>query len=373
MTAVQAQSVQTQSVQAQSLRPAWRSVRWWLVLGGLIVIAGLGLAFAQPAPGRPLDPASASKNGTRALSVLLANRGTSSRTVTRLDDAIDAPASATIVLTSPDDYSSAQLEQLLTAGHRLVAVDPDVEALRTLAPGRDGRSSDVDSADPDCAWAGAQAAGLVEFPNGSTVYTGTAGCYGGRVVVTSSLVLLGTSDLLDNAHLGDGHRAAVAVNALSDNGAVDSVLWLLPGEDAAGPGTPTIWSIFPPWVGRAAWWLALVGILIAIWQGRRLGPVVHEPLPVVVRAAEVVEGHGRLYRRARDRGRVAAALRAGTTSRLSARRHLPSSSSAVTVAASIGADGAVLLDHPAPADDEALVRLGQALSHLETDPNGART
>ena len=364
---------QAQLIEARSLRPAWRSLRWWLVLGGLVVVAGIGLAFTQPAPGRSLDPASPSKDGSRALSVLLADRGTSSHAVTRLDDAVKATPNATIVITAPEDYSSTQLEQLSTSGHRLVVVEPGIESLRALAPGREENFSDGSSADPDCAWAGAQAAGTVDFPNGSTVYTGAGGCYGGRVVVTPSLVLLGTSDLLDNAHLGDGHRAAVAVNALSDNGAVGSLVWLLPGDDAAGPGTPTIWSIFPPWVGRAAWWLALIGILIALWQGRRLGPVVQEPLPVVVRASEAVEGHGRLYRRAHDRGRVAAALRAGTTSRLAARLHLPSSSSATTVASAIGTDGTVLLDHPPPADDEALVRLGQALSDLETDPNGAST
>ena len=64
--------------------------------------------------------------------------------------------------------------------------------------------------------------------------------------------------------------------------------------------------------GAAFIWLAVLGGLLVLWRARRLGPVVTEPLPVVVRSAEVVEGHGRLYSRAGARDRAAAALRAGT-------------------------------------------------------------
>ena len=85
----------------------------------------------------------------------------------------------------------------------------------------------------------------------------------------------------------------------------------MPGIDDAGSGSPSIWALFPPWAQRAFWWLLVVGVLLALWRGRRLGPVVTEPLPVVVRSAEVVEGHGRLYRRAGARERAAELLRAG--------------------------------------------------------------
>ena len=46
-------------------------------------------------------------------------------------------------------------------------------------------------------------------------------------------------------------------------------------------------------------------LLLALWRARRLGPVVAEPLPVVVRAAETVEGRARLYRRGGARGQAA--------------------------------------------------------------------
>ncbi len=60
----------------------------------------------------------------------------------------------------------------------------------------------------------------------------------------------------------------------------------------------------------------LAGLLAALWQSRRLGPPVAEPLPVVVRSAETVEGRSRLYRRARASSDAYEALRAGALARL---------------------------------------------------------
>ena len=64
-------------------------------------------------------------------------------------------------------------------------------------------------------------------------------------------------------------------------------------------------------------------VVLALWRARRLGRVVEEPLPVVVRAAETVEGRGRLYRAAGARDRAAEALRRGARDRLVPRLGLP--------------------------------------------------
>ena len=60
-----------------------------------------------------------------------------------------------------------------------------------------------------------------------------------------------------------------------------------------------------------------------LWRGRRLGRLVPEPLPVVVRAVETTEGRARMYRRSRAHGRAAATLRAATLARLRDRTGLP--------------------------------------------------
>ena len=69
-------------------------------------------------------------------------------------------------------------------------------------------------------------------------------------------------------------------------------------------------------------------LLVALWRGRRIGPLVAEELPVVVRASETVEGRGRLYRSRRARDRAAQALRTATLQRMLPRLGLGADTSA---------------------------------------------
>jgi hypothetical protein len=101
--------------------------------------------------------------------------------------------------------------------------------------------------------------------------------------------------------------------------------------------------------------------------------VVTEPLPVVVRAAEAVEGRSRLYRAAGARGPAAEALRAATVDRLVRRvGAAPGGDPGGLVALVVertGDDPATvhaLLYGGAPEDDAALVRLADDLHVLET-------
>ena len=64
-------------------------------------------------------------------------------------------------------------------------------------------------------------------------------------------------------------------------------------------------------------------LVVGVWRGRRLGPIMTEPLPVTVRAAETVEGHGRLYHRLNARDRAANALRAGSSAGSAGRTATP--------------------------------------------------
>jgi hypothetical protein len=125
----------------------------------------------------------------------------------------------------------------------------------------------------------------------------------------------------------------------------------------------------------AALQLLLAGLLLALWRGRRLGPPVTEPLPVVVRAAEAVEGRSRLYRRAQARDRAAAALRSGALARMVPRLGIdaagamepPPDAVVAAVAARSGrrdADVHAVLYGPPPADDAGLVALADALDSM---------
>ena len=113
-------------------------------------------------------------------------------------------------------------------------------------------------------------------------------------------------------------------------------------------------------------------VLLAWWRGRRVGPLVAEQLPVVVRASETVEGRGRLYRSRRARDVAAEALRTATRQRLLPRLGLnhAASPAAITqaVADRCGLDPQAVahsLYGPAPADDTELVNLARALDDIE--------
>jgi hypothetical protein len=121
-------------------------------------------------------------------------------------------------------------------------------------------------------------------------------------------------------------------------------------------------------------------LLVALWKGRRPGPLVAEELPVVVRASETVEGRGRLYRSRRARDRAAEALRTATLQRLLPRLGLgtgaPPQAVVATVAqrwghhplAGAGTDARFISYHlfgPPPATDNDLLQLARALDEIE--------
>jgi len=113
-------------------------------------------------------------------------------------------------------------------------------------------------------------------------------------------------------------------------------------------------------------------VLGALWRMRRFGPLVFEPLPVVVRASETAEGHGRLYRSRRARDRAAAALRAASVARITTRTGLPPTAAPEAICRELArrtgrGEGQIraMLFGPVPGDDDGLVKLANDLDTLE--------
>jgi hypothetical protein len=350
-----------------------------LLLLALVIAGAAAVGTLADEPGRPLDPSSAHKNGSKALARLLEHYGTTFTATRSVETALRSTGVA-VVVTAPNDYSAAQLQRLAAHSARLVLVRPGRRAGNAVAPGLEPSDSPGLGV-ANCGYQGAAAAGEVEFPDDAVAYrpgsSGATVCFAGGVLLTTRLAVLGSADLLNNDHLADAGVAALDINVITDSRRVTSVTWLLPGADTQGPGPASIWDLFPSGAYRAFWWLVAVGALIALWRARRLGGVVPEPLPVVVRSAEVVEGHGRLYARAGARDRAGAALRAATTTRLTTRlglpRGAPADQVAVAAAAVVGrspAEVAAVLAGPGPADDTALLRLAADLDHLESAVGG---
>ena len=127
--------------------------------------------------------------------------------------------------------------------------------------------------------------------------------------------------------------------ALGTLGRSHTVVWWLPStadplqfDQGAEVG---ITDLVPSWVRWALLQVVLAVAVVVWWRGRRLGRVVVEPLPVVVRATESVEGRARLYRRGRARGSAADAMRTASLTRLRARLGLPRSAPADVVVAAV--------------------------------------
>ena len=126
-------------------------------------------------------------------------------------------------------------------------------------------------------------------------------------------------------------------------------------------------------------YLLLASLLgVVLWRGRRLGPLVTEPLPVVVRAAESTESRGRIYRRTGDRRHAAAILVDSARRRLIEALQLPRGTTVETLAAAAAARSGrdphavlALLGHPAVTNDSQLVELGQQLTDLENEVRGS--
>ena len=117
--------------------------------------------------------------------------------------------------------------------------------------------------------------------------------------------------------------------------------------------------------------LGLGALAFAVARARRLGPPVSEPLPVAVRAAETVEGRGRLYRRAKARRPALLTLRTSTLNRLRPALDIASDAPREAVVEAVAVrtgwpPGHVdtILYGAEPAGDADLVRLAAELDHL---------
>ncbi|MER5351510.1 DUF4350 domain-containing protein [Kitasatospora sp. NPDC002551] len=373
-------------------RGLWRRARWYLLTLVLALLAAVVLAAANgERQYPPLDPRSYDPDGSHAVVALLEREGL------KVDPAIDPtgrPTGAdTLVLPEPDLLSPEQLTAIAAARHaRLVLIAPGPAALSALAPGV--RLSDenggvpyarVRGTDPGCSLPEAVRAGSAHL--GGLLYTAGSrgeGCYQrghGYPLVSvptgrgTDVVVLGSGEFLTNELLKKDGNAALGLGLL---GARPHVSWHLPDYTApvAEGGQKSFQDYIPEGWSWAGYQLAIAVVLAALWRARRLGPVVSENLPVVVRASETTEGRARLYHRARARGRAADALRRATAHRVAPALGVPPEAGAPDPTALCAAvadrlpersagDVRALLYGPPPTDDAALLRLADDLDALE--------
>ncbi|MFJ9853457.1 DUF4350 domain-containing protein [Streptomyces sp. NPDC101150] len=377
-------------------RHLWRQSRGPLLALLLLVVTGVTLATLQSGEqhGR-LDPRSADRTGSRALAQLLSAQGVTTHVVTTSEEAAAAAGpGTTLLVTDPDVLTTRQLTGLRTAtahtSGRIVLLAPGPATLDAFAPHIKAASETGNTArSPACSLPAARRAGDALL--GGLRYIAPDGpadrCYLSGDLPTllrlpahntgRDTVLLGSPDFLYNHHLAERGNASLALQLL---GAHKHLIWYLPSvSDPASDQDDQrgFLDLIPAGWGWGLLQLAFAAAFAALWRARRLGPLVHERLPVTVPAAETTEGHARLYEQANARDRAAAVLRAATRTRLApligappAHAHtpdilLPAVHAHLTTAPLAEAGVHALLFGPAPADDKALVQLADQLDELE--------
>ncbi|GLW96006.1 DUF4350 domain-containing protein [Microtetraspora sp. NBRC 16547] len=363
----------------------WRSGRG-ILLVALLVLATALVPVLLSSPGtedRRLDPGDSSDVGAQALAELLGRRGV---TVVRVESVFALLAAAgpdsQLLITDTGFLTDYDARRIAGSGRDRLIVGA-VRHLDILAKGVLAKEHvRARSREPRCDLRQAARAGSAYLGGASfTAPAGSTGCYpaAGRPTLVryaldgGTVTVAGDGSFMTNLRLAEDGNAALAMNLA---GARPRLIWLATpkaGDSGlAGPEGRSLGDFIPAGVGWAIVQLAVAVGVVALWRGRRLGPVVAERLPVVVRASETVEGRGRLYRARRARDRAALALRGAAIDRLAPRLGLPPTASPEEVvaaaAARTGRDAPEVrsaLYGPAPVDDGALVALAGYLDTLE--------
>jgi hypothetical protein len=373
----------------------WRPTRRGLAVAALLLLALIVLMLTSPRRTGYLDPTAVDPSGSRAVVSILRDLGV---TVTDVRTAADAEANAggaTVLVTTPSLLTRTMVEELLAVGpRRIVLVDvlPSDPAAERLAAGIElAEPTWTTPLEPGCDLSAATRAGRAVLPGlrfDARGWSGTAAaCYdspqAAAVVVLPArsgrpeVVLLGGGHPLTNDGLDEEGNAALALNLL---GAHEQLVWWRPStsDPALAERDASLGDLLPAWVVPVLVQLGVACLLVAWWRGRRLGPLVVEPLPVVVHAGETTGGRARLLHSQHARGEAAEHLRAAARERLRLRLGLPMGCPAARLVSAVAqrADRppeqvGALLYGPEPSQDAELVALGHDLEALMAEVGGA--
>ncbi|WP_423463228.1 DUF4350 domain-containing protein [Promicromonospora sp. MS192] len=377
----------------------WRRARWPLtVLVAVALLVGF-LAVVRPATSAaPYAPDNPEQGGAMAVAEVLRDQGVRVTHVTTVAEASAAagPDSTLLITPNPSFFAEDQISALNRTGADLVVLQPDYSMLAGLTRGSVDSTygESTGPVDPECADPAARAAGPLRLRPG--LYDSSDGSGTVRPVLCwpdgvgafayarldypdrSVTVVSDPTVIRNDAVLQDGN-AALALWML---GGHEDLVWLVPdpmdvstvGDEPTPAERGQVDALMPPGSAPVALVVVLAAVLLTLWRARRLGPLVVEDLPVLVRSAEATRGRARLYRAARARGHAAAGLRASAADRIASRLGLARSSDANTVVDAVVAatdrpsqQVADLLYGPPPADDAALAELARRLDTLESE------
>ncbi|ROR73738.1 DUF4350 domain-containing protein [Bogoriella caseilytica] len=363
-----------------------RRRRLMLTLFIVVVVTLFALtALLEPRTStRPLAPDNPGGNGAMATARILEEQGVDVREVRAWSELQrQAESGSTVFVPHARMLRSGQVEQLLGTGADVVLAgqlrvgDPLMEEL----PLSTSRVS-TQTASASCPERHAAAAGEIEVsqvvvPDGAPdelelcFPAGDGGAWATWPQDGGTVTYLASPEVVSNGMLAEYGHAALTFRTL---GAHETLLWYLPPDlEAAGAVDDSV-PMVPPALWTIGAVLAAAVALLGLAQGRGMGPVVVEVMPVTVPSAETTFGRGRLYRRSGARDHSAAALRAGSISRMATSLGLPRSAGRDSIIdAVVRASGhpredvAGTLYGPPPPDDGSLLHLSTTLDALEKE------
>jgi hypothetical protein len=379
---------------AKRHRPRWLAP---VVLLALLIAAALTVT-ALNRSGRQntedLDPANPGYSGAQGLARSLSNHGVEVTIVRSqrelLDQSIDG--STTVAVTGPNQLSARTARTALrhaAVAASLVLLDADHEVTAGMSLPVESHQAALTDVVAGCQ--GTDVGEGFRLGQASRAYTPAADaaattCFpdridGGGAMITlpatagrPSVTLLGDDNLITNGAILDADNAAIALRLFGHS---DRLVWYVPSVADITAADSNSRAIAPTWFQPGLTLAGSAVLLLCLWRGRRLGPLVTEPLPVVVRAVETTESRGRMYRKSRDRGRALTVLQWATRKRLAAYLGLSVTSPVSSVAAAAAAvsgrdyhDVLALLDSPAAPDDSSLLNLANTLLALEKEVRG---
>lgn len=376
----------------------WRSARGPLLGLGIVLVFALVAMFLTPNTSDvPLAADNPGPDGGRAVAQVLGDRGVEVHYTRSRTEALERAADgATLAVFNSQILPVELIEDLAVSGADLALFEPTSDLLEAateggLEPAHAG-SLETTTRSAQCPDDIGRDVEAITSSGANYTATDSAGeavtiCFPspGAPPSSGSYARMERSDgawvdvaddqsIVTNDAVIDEGNAALALRMLGQN---DTLVWYLPTVDDLrdSDNTPTgLLATMPAQTLPVALLAGFVILALMFARGRRLGPVVTEPLPVLVQAAEVTRGRGRLYRRARSYGHAAAALRAGAADRLANRVGLARSATADDLIDALvrstghpSAHIAGLLYGPPPTNDTEFVRLSAALDQLEDE------
>lgn len=364
----------------------------------LVVASALTVTLLTRGPERnlgALDPANPGFSGAQGLARVLGNQGITVIVIRSqrelLDQSIDG--ATTVAIVGTNNLSGRTAQTALThaaSAASLVLLHPDPEVTKGMGLPVSSHLTDLTNVIASCEGTALGRgfrlgqADLAYAP--ATRDSSATTCFpdkrdGGGAMLTlpatagrPPVTLLGDQDLITNGAILGSDNAAIALLLF---GNTDRLIWYIPSVEDIAAGEVTSRSFAPAWFRPGLVLGTSAVVLLCLWRGRRLGRLVTEPLPVIVRAVETTESRGRMYRKSRDRTRALAVLQQATLKRLASYLGLPATSPVSSVAAASAAvsgreysDVLHLLKSPTAHDDSSLLQLANTLLALEKEVRG---